>query len=114
MVRSWLPERRSCLIFDQKRGLMRGVVVKRGVERCLLHGAFVSYTTIQRGEAMLLEQLQLHALPACWARRNINFLHHLFELCAQFLPAHVADKQLFAHLVQIYRPLPAGRRPSIP
>ncbi len=105
VIRSWLPEKKSCLIFDRSCGLIRGIICRPGSERYIQHGALVSYELSLRGERTFVDQVELRALPAPWAQADLAFIHHVLELCASFIPLNVADRQLFEHILGLYEPL---------
>lgn len=111
VIRSWLPEKKSCLIFDRSKGIVKTVLLQPESARHVLHGALISYEISVRGDRFFLQQVELCAQPALWAHTDIFFMHHVLELCGSFMPPHMADRVLFDHLLSLYKPLVCERDP---
>lgn len=109
VIRAWLPEKKSCLVFDRLRGVIRGILLQPESMRHVQHGALISYEISSQissgGERFYLQQVQLCAQPAQWAHQDILFVHHVLELCASFVPPHLSDRAIFEHMLGLYNPL---------
>lgn len=109
VIRAWLPEKKTCLVFDRLRGMVSAILLQPESMRHVQHGALISYEISSRGsfqgDRFFLQQVQLCAQPAEWAHQDILFVHHVLELCASFVPPHLGDRAVFEHMLGLYNPL---------
>lgn len=113
VLRSWVPEKKTCLVFDKIHGVIKGVLLQHDSLRHAQHGAMVSYELVLCGERIFFQQVRISAEPALWAKNNLAFVHHVLEMCAVFVPPHMSDGQLFDHVVTLYSALESDQDPTL-
>jgi len=109
VLRSYLPLKKSCLVFDRINGVMRGIVAAHGrfsPAHAITHGALLNYRPVSRGGRVFLEDVAIHQVPAPWVTEDILFLHHVLEMSTTFLLEHFPDRSVLDLLLELYRPLP--------
>ncbi|HBL98351.1 TPA: hypothetical protein DDZ86_01765 [Candidatus Dependentiae bacterium] len=105
VLRSYLPERRSCLLFDRFRGM---ITINFGRQRkvpSIVNGALLRYVLEERAGRFFFEDVSLHSLPSQWALDDILFLHHVLEISEAFLAEEQADRSIMNLLLELHHPL---------
>lgn len=105
VLRSFLPARHGCLLFDSTEGVMSCTILARPGTFPLVHGAIIKGEKYEQ-DRFSFKNAQLVALPAPWVLEDILFLHHMLEMVGVFvLPGEVVPEIL--HLLRcLYRPIP--------
>lgn len=105
VIRSFLPERNKCLLFEKDEGLNTFYLPAKASTLRLAHGAILTGESPQN-RPQQLQQIQLIAMPALWARADIYFLHQILDLAARFLHPGLPAFETWSVLRKLYGPLP--------
>jgi hypothetical protein len=77
--------------------LTRGRLDVYAGNRSLVAGSLIEYhmPTLQ---SKRIESISLEFVPLAWGKSDLEFLHHILELCYYFLPLYTTCIQVFALL----------------
>ncbi len=95
LLRKYTQTKEKSSIFDAYIGRLEAIIQSPHVH-LLHHGTVFSYyPTPKYNNIYLLTEIEIIHTPFHLARENINFLHHLLELCYYFLPLHSEHAAVF-------------------
>lgn len=109
VLRSYLPLKYTCLIFDRMHGVIKAIIPAYGKfspAQNVTHGALIKYRCVHRHGRYFLEDISIHHVPAPWVSEDIVFLHHILELVSIFLMENSPDQSVLDLLLELYRPQP--------
>ncbi|MBN2266935.1 MAG: hypothetical protein JW725_01155 [Candidatus Babeliaceae bacterium] len=107
IIRSYLPERLCCTLFDIREGLIFcSFCARHTFPRCI-NGSFIEAETSPRSP-YLLQRVNMVRQPACWVTKDLLFLHHFLEISASFLALNEPYPELVSLFAHLFRPLPDG------
>lgn len=102
VLRSY-PYGNKISILDKKIGRIEGIIRKKGLNKNLFAGAYISYILDLWRTQYVIQDIQLINTPAAWATKDLLFLHHLLELCYFFSPLHNSAQAVFELLELLYQ-----------
>lgn len=89
LLKNYSPYKQKISIFDKTLGRIEALVKQTTNHLPLNNGTLLSYyiePTIST--LFIITALEIEHIPFDLAKKNIQFLHHILELCYQFLPLH--------------------------
>ncbi len=105
VLRSYLPLKRSCLVFDRLRGMIKISFGMHKKTPAVVNGALLRYTVTEQSGRLFFDEVSLHALPAPWVSEDILFLHHVLEVSEAFLAEEQVDRSILNLLLELHQPI---------
>lgn len=98
VLRGQQPQNSQVSLLDTEHGRLDGYHKKM----VLSSGALITYMLERRGSACFFNYVKIEDLPLMHARHDILFVHHILELCHQFLPIGSCARGVFDLLRFLY------------
>ena len=82
---------------------LQGRIDLYSFNRTLVVASMIQYQTFKtRHELPVIEQVNVQQMPLELGRQDLLFIHHVIELCVQFIPVGSMGEELFEFLQFLY------------
>ena len=103
ILKTFFEKKRKMIVLDRRVGKIECVPPSDGY--CI--GSVLEYSSVAKGSLYLLHEVQIIEVPLVAARIDINFMHHMLEICYFFMPFHQVIDEVYECIVHAYTHLPA-------
>lgn len=100
VLKTGFPKKWGVALVDLSLGRINGLVLTQE----LSHGSLISYEPVQNysNEFVRLDYVRVENMPLALAAHDLLFLHHVLELCYQFIPVGSCVSGVFDLLLFLY------------
>lgn len=103
VIRSFMPHRHKCAIFDHQLGMIEATFFKQPLMYRVYHGMALEYSTFADGTRHRLDDIRIVAVPQAWVAQDVLFFHHLLEVVWFFVLYGQQQEALFELLQVLYQ-----------
>lgn len=108
VLRSYLDRSQRLILFDECKGKV--VAYVRAIDKPVRapHGALVHYSCSSWRDMLMLEEVELYAIPggeqavAHQPSISLKFIHQVLEIAEAFMPVNVPMPELFSKISMLY------------
>lgn len=102
ILRHHIPKAYKIALFDKELGRIEGIIHKKTTKtlHAIQHGAYLTYS-ISYQTKMLIENIEIIHIPFHLAAHDIEFLHHILELCDFYISHDNHLQHLFTAMIDV-------------
>jgi len=98
VLKSYQPQKCKLAILDRDSGKIMAVPHRSDIS----HGALIKYYEREQEHISFITNIDIIDMPLMLSQNDIQFVHHVLELCYYFIPTGSMAPEVFSSLLRFY------------